>query len=146
MELPAGSSVSGRLAVNRPGTLVRLPHSDGRADRADIHLNDGGVLQKHQRTDFDVARDELMSHIHRCGVLKASTEQQEQWLDDTMQYMGERYTGLSEGELKELHEIGRRFCQPVIAHGPDSTALDAGGQMEEDASGGSEQGEMAGAA
>jgi hypothetical protein len=103
-------------------------------------------LRKHERTDIDVARDELMSHIHRCGVLKASTDQQEQWLNETIQYMGERYTELSEAELKELHEIGRRFCRPVIAHGPENTAIDSNDQTESEGTEGSEQGEMAGAA
>jgi hypothetical protein len=95
-------------------------------------------LGKHQRTDFDGARDELMSHIHRCGVLKASQDQQDQWLEDTMQYMAERYANLTESQLRELQEIGRRFCQPVIPHGPTDGQDDAG----ED----SAQGEMAGAA
>jgi hypothetical protein len=100
-------------------------------------------LRKHERTDFDVARDELMSHIHRCGVLKASQDQQEHWLDETMQYMGERYADLTEAQLKELHEIGRRFCQPVIAHGSDSSEES---ETENGDSEDSEQGEMAGAA
>jgi hypothetical protein len=95
-------------------------------------------LAKHQRTDFDLARDELMSHIHRCGVLKASEEQQTHWLDDTMQYMSERFAQLTPKELEQLHEIGRRFCQPVIFRG------DAGGEAE--SSEDYEEGEMAGAA
>jgi hypothetical protein len=110
-------------------------------------------LGKHDRTDFDVARDELMSHIHRCGVLKASPEQQEQWLDDTMQFMGERFTALSEEQLAELHQIGRRFCQPVIAHGRENTALDESddpaNDLENDSASDSADdsaGEMAGAA
>jgi hypothetical protein len=107
-------------------------------------------LGKHQRTDLDHARDELMSHIHRCGVLKASQEQQDQWLDDTMQFMAERYADLTEAELNELQEIGRRFCRPVIPHGKGNTALSspddttpvsAQGETAQD----SEQGEMAGA-
>jgi putative SOS response-associated peptidase YedK len=94
-------------------------------------------LGKHARTDLDVARDELMSHIHRCGVLKASQEQQDQWLDDTMQYMAERYTSLTEEELTTLHEIGRRFCQPVISR---VEAAESGEAAD------TERGEMAGAA
>jgi hypothetical protein len=78
-----------------------------------------------------------MSHVHRCGVLKASQEQQDVWLDDTMQYMGERYTELSEGQIQELRQIGRRFCQPVIARVTE---------QNDDASEDSEQGEFAGAA
>lgn len=98
-------------------------------------------MGKHARTDLDVARDELMSHIHRCGVLKASQDQQDQWLDDTMQYMSERYPSLSEEELSALHEIGKRFCQPVISR---VETLDEDG--DDDSATDSEQGEMAGAA
>lgn len=98
-------------------------------------------MGKHARTDLDVARDELMSHIHRCGVLKASQDQQDQWLDDTMQYMSERYPSLSEEELSELQQIGKRFCQPVISR---VEALDEDG--DDDSATDSEQGEMAGAA
>lgn len=79
-------------------------------------------MGKHQRTDMDFARDELMSHIHRCGVLKATAEHQAQWLDETMQYMAERYPALTPAELSELQQIGQRFCQPVIPHGADHTA------------------------
>ena len=82
-------------------------------------------MAKHQKTDFDYARDELMSHIHRCGVLKASPEQQDQWLGETMEYMAERYTNLTEKELSELRGIGSRFCQPVIERGPMTAAGDA---------------------
>ena len=67
-----------------------------------------------------------MSHIHRCGVLKASAEQQQQWIDETMQYMSERYTGLSKEDLGQLEDMGKRFCSPVIAHGAGNTAMDPG--------------------
>ena len=82
-------------------------------------------MARHQRTQFDFARDELMSHIHRCGVLKASAEHQAVWFQETMEYMAERYTELTPAELKELQQIGERFCQPVISNaGPaeDSAA------------------------
>lgn len=64
--------------------------------------------------EFGRARDELFSHIHRCGVLKASAEQQGEWLADTIEFMGERYPEMSQEELDELRMIGTRFCQPVI--------------------------------
>jgi hypothetical protein len=99
-------------------------------------------LSKHQRTEFDHARDELLSHIHRCGVLKASQEQQDQWLDDTMEFMAERYTTLTEEQLSELRGIGSRFCQPVIVHGRESADVSTHSQPTD----GSEQDEMAGAA
>ena len=37
------------------------------------------------------ARDELFSHVHRCGVLKAAEDDQVHWMDETIDYIGERY-------------------------------------------------------
>jgi hypothetical protein len=62
---------------------------------------------------FDQARDELFSHILRCGVVEADAEQQKAWMDDTMQYLAERYADLNEEQLTELRTLGDRFCQPV---------------------------------
>lgn len=63
---------------------------------------------------FDQARDELFSHILRCGVLEAAVEDQKEWFDDTMEYLAERYEGLTPAELVELRRLGERYCQPVI--------------------------------
>ena len=63
---------------------------------------------------FDQARDELFSHILRCGVLEAAANDQKEWFDDTMEYLGERYEGLSNRELSNLRKLGERYCQPVI--------------------------------
>ena len=63
------------------------------------------------------ARDELFSHINRCGVLHAEVEDQKHWMDETIDYIGERYPDLTDGDLTDLREIGTRFCQPAIAHG-----------------------------
>ena len=71
---------------------------------------------------LDRARDELFSHINRCGVLAAAEEDQRQWMDETIDYIGERYPDLTDGDLQGLHEIGIRFCKPAIAHGADNTA------------------------
>lgn len=71
---------------------------------------------------MDGARDELFSHINRCGVLQASAEDQRQWMDETVDYLAERYPDLSDADLQELHGIGIRFCGPAIPHGADSTA------------------------
>jgi hypothetical protein len=64
---------------------------------------------------FEQARDELFSHILRCGVLEAAPEHQKEWFDDTMLYLTDRYEGLTEGELHELRVLGERFCRPVVA-------------------------------
>ncbi len=71
---------------------------------------------------LDRARDELFSHVHRCGVLQAAEEDQRHWMDETIDYIGERYPDLTDGDLKGLHEIGIRFCKPAIAHGSKNTA------------------------
>ena len=64
---------------------------------------------------FDQARDELFSHILRCGVLEATVEHQNEWFDDTMEYLTERYDQLSDQDLVNLRKLGERYCQPVIS-------------------------------
>ncbi len=70
---------------------------------------------------FDQARDELFSHILRCGVLEALPEHQKEWFDDTMLYLAERYEDLSEEELGQLRTLGERYCQPVANRAPAAT-------------------------
>ena len=72
---------------------------------------------------FAQARDELFSHILRCGVIDALPEHQKDWLDDTMLYLADRYEDLSKEELDQLRVLGERFSQPVQRK-PD-TATDA---------------------
>lgn len=66
---------------------------------------------------MDRARDELFSHINRCGVLQAAEEDQKHWMDETIEYLGERYPDLGDADLGQLYEIGMRFCKPAIARG-----------------------------
>ena len=73
---------------------------------------------KYEPTSLEMARDELFSHIRRCGVLEAETEERAEWMKDTVGYLSERYPDLSEAELQELGEIGHRYCKPAIPHGP----------------------------
>lgn len=80
-----------------------------------IYPNGDGFLSKEKL--LDRARDELFSHINRCGVLEAVEDDQRQWMDETIDYIGERYPDLTPGDLQGLHEIGIRFCKPAIAHG-----------------------------
>lgn len=75
------------------------------------------LAKRYEKSTFDLARDELFSHIHRCEVIGADREQQEEWMDDTIEYMAERYPDLSDEQLEELRALGLRFCQPVISHG-----------------------------
>ena len=71
---------------------------------------------------LDRARDELFSHVHRCGVLSAEVDDQKHWMDETIDYIAERYPDLSDVDLQNLHAIGVRFCKPAIAHGSASSA------------------------
>ena len=66
-------------------------------------------------TSFELARDELFSHILRCGVLEATPEHQKEWFDDTLLYLADRFTDLTETELNELRVLGERYCRPVVA-------------------------------
>jgi hypothetical protein len=65
-------------------------------------------------TPFELARDELFSHILRCGVLEAAEEHRKDWFDDTMAYLGERYEELTPVQIRELRTLGERYCQPVV--------------------------------
>ena len=66
---------------------------------------------------FDKARNELFSHILQCEVLRAEPKHQKEWFDDTMDYLAERYSGLSKNELGTIRSLGERYCQPVIQRG-----------------------------
>lgn len=106
------------------GTTGLIRVARGSPDRRLIENHRiGGQLSNHRKSDIDSARDDLMSHIHRCGVLKADSEHQMEWMDDTIDYLNETYPALTKEELGELKQIGVRFCQPVIPHGKGYSAL-----------------------
>jgi hypothetical protein len=67
---------------------------------------------------FDQARDELFSHILRCGVIDASDEHQKDWFDDTMEYLAERYLELPDKQLDAIRVLGERYCRPVVNRTP----------------------------
>ncbi len=67
---------------------------------------------------FAQARDELFSHINRCGVLSATDDDRTVWMTETIDYIGERYPDLVDPDLRELHAVGIRFCQPAINNVP----------------------------
>lgn len=77
----------------------------------------------YRKTAFDAARDQLFSEMHRCGVLEASREEAEDWLEDTIQYLSDLHGSLKQEELEELRAIGSRFARPPIPHGREQTAL-----------------------
>jgi hypothetical protein len=78
---------------------------------------------KHSKSDLDRARDELMSHVMRCDVLKAGMDDRVEWLNDTMDFMAERYPGLGELQLAQLEMIGKQFLRPAIPHGAGKNAV-----------------------
>lgn len=78
--------------------------------------------KKHVKTDLDRARDELFSHIQRCDVLEAAEEDQEGWMEETLEFMFERYPQLSPVDRIELGVLGRRYLKPIVPHGKESTA------------------------
>ena len=78
------------------------------------------------KSHFEVARDELMSHVMRCRVLDAGMEQREEWMQETIGYMGERYPDLSDIELRKLEIVGRQFIQPAIPFGSGHNAMTRG--------------------
>lgn len=74
-------------------------------------------MGKHEYTTLDRARDELFSHIQRCDVLDAKQEHQKEWLEETMEFMAERYPDLTKLQLAQLEAMGRRYIRPAIPHG-----------------------------
>lgn len=70
------------------------------------------------RSTMERARDELFSHINRCGVVKAAEEDQKHWMSETVEYLAERFPDLSDAELRELFQVGIRFCQPAVRRTP----------------------------
>ena len=76
-------------------------------------MNKKRIRQDPDAVSFAQARDELFSHVLRCGVIDALPEHQKDWFDDTMLYLADRYEYLTEEELSQLRVLGERFCQPV---------------------------------
>jgi hypothetical protein len=70
-------------------------------------------LRRDSDVSFSQARDEMFSHILRCGVIDALPEHQKDWFDDTMLYLADRYEGLTKEQLDELRVLGERFSRPV---------------------------------
>jgi len=77
------------------------------------------------------ARDELFSHINRCGVLQAEDDDQQHWMEETIDYLAERYPDLSDADLQDLFSVGMRFCSPAIPHGRKRFGFNPGEKNEE---------------
>jgi hypothetical protein len=70
---------------------------------------------------FEQARDELFQHIMRCGVIQAAAQDQQEWFNDTMDYLSDRYHELTDAQIAELRTLGTRFCQPPKAKAPEQS-------------------------
>ena len=66
-------------------------------------------------TPFEEARDEMFQHIMQCGVIGCEPDDQAQWFDDTMRYLADRFTELTQKELGQIRVLGERFVQPPKA-------------------------------
>ena len=66
-------------------------------------------------TPFEQARDEMFQHVMRCGVVGAAAEHQQEWFNDTMSYLADRYHELTPAQVAELRAMGERFVQPPKA-------------------------------
>ncbi len=62
---------------------------------------------------LEAARDELFQHIMRCGVIDSDAVHKQEWFDNTMDYLADRYHELSATEISELRVLGERFAEPA---------------------------------
>lgn len=75
-------------------------------------------------TPFEEARDEMFQHIMQCGVIGCEPEDQAIWFDDTMRYIADRFSELTQKELTQIRQLGERFVQPPkAAQAPVATAV-----------------------
>lgn len=76
-------------------------------------------------TPFEEARDELFQHIMRCGVVGSDPAHQEEWFNETLVYMTDRYPELTKQQLDELRTLGERFSRPPVRQGDQQIDSDA---------------------
>ena len=61
---------------------------------------------------FEEARDELFQHIMRCGVVGSDPEHVQEWFDDTMAYMKDRYPELGRNSWTSCANSANGFRSP----------------------------------
>lgn len=88
-------------------------------------------MGRHDPTPLTKARDELMSHIVRCEVLDAHMDDRMEWLDETLDYLADKYPRLGDLQLTQLELIGRQYLRPVIPHGKQHNAMSRDRKMQE---------------
>jgi hypothetical protein len=122
----------GLFTLEAPGYLgapseVEAPaplHNRAKSGRRyELGRKRGGRRSQREPSTFDRARDELFRAIRQCGVIEAAQAEREEWMADTLRFMAERHPELKPVELEQLRIAGLRFCDPVIPHGKEHTAL-----------------------
>ena len=78
-----------------------------------------------QPTPFEEARDEMFQHIMQCGVIGCEPDDQAQWFDDTIAYLADRFSELTQKDLGQLRVLGERFVQPPKALSPSAQVATA---------------------
>lgn len=71
---------------------------------------------------FEQARDEMFYHVIHCGVVESDPAHHDEWFDDTMRYLADRYPELDDDQLTELRTVGERFARPPKARQTSGTA------------------------
>ena len=79
-------------------------------------MNKKRIRQDPDAVSFAQARDELFSHVLRCGVIDALPEHQKDWFDDTMLYLADRYEKAPQAFLASLRNHLRKST-PAAAIG-----------------------------
>jgi len=49
----------------------------------------------------------------RCGVIGSEPADQQEWFDNTLDYLQDRYHELSPAQMSELKTLGERFIEPA---------------------------------
>ena len=74
------------------------------------------------RGEGEQAGGDQIETVALGDALQAEDDDKKHWMDETIDYIGERYPDLTDGDLTGLREMGIRFCQPAIAHGVGSAS------------------------
>jgi hypothetical protein len=73
-------------------------------------------------TAFEQARDEMFYHVIHCGVIESDPVHHDEWFEETMRYLADRYPELDDEQLNELRTVGERFARPAKARQEADTA------------------------
>jgi hypothetical protein len=57
----------------------------------------------------------MFYHVIHCGVIESDPAHHDEWFEDTMRYLADRYPELDDEQLTELRTVGERFARPPKA-------------------------------